>query len=31
MPPQKPGYSIEMKPESMEKYAYPWGVNSLGI
>ena len=22
MPPVKPGYSIEMKPESMEKYAY---------
>jgi L-fuconate dehydratase len=24
MPPEKPGYSIEMKPESLTKYAYPW-------
>ncbi|MBV9081066.1 MAG: L-fuconate dehydratase [Acidobacteriaceae bacterium] len=25
MPPTKPGYSIEMKPESLEKYRYPNG------
>jgi L-fuconate dehydratase len=24
MPPEKPGYSIEMKPESLARYAYPW-------
>ena len=26
MPPQSPGYSIEMKPESLEEYAYPDGA-----
>jgi L-fuconate dehydratase len=25
MPPSRPGYSIEMKPESLERYAYPEG------
>lgn len=25
MPPQKPGYSIEMKPESLKKYSFPDG------
>jgi L-fuconate dehydratase len=25
MPPTKPGYSIEMKPESLERYAFPEG------
>lgn len=25
MPPRKPGYSIEMKPESLEAYSYPDG------
>jgi L-fuconate dehydratase len=25
MPPQKPGYSIEMKPESLAMYEYPHG------
>jgi L-fuconate dehydratase len=26
MPPKKPGFSIEMKPESLEKYAFPEGA-----
>jgi L-fuconate dehydratase len=26
MPPQKPGYSIEMKPESLAMYEYPNGA-----
>ncbi|NLP65040.1 L-fuconate dehydratase [Paraburkholderia sacchari] len=25
MPPQKPGYSIEMKPDSLDRYAFPEG------
>jgi L-fuconate dehydratase len=25
MPPARPGYSIEMRPESLERYAYPHG------
>jgi L-fuconate dehydratase len=25
MPPYAPGYSIEMKPESLETYQFPWG------
>jgi L-fuconate dehydratase len=24
LPPEKPGYSIEMKPQSLARYAYPW-------
>ena len=26
MPPTKPGYSIEMKPQSLREYAYPDGA-----
>jgi L-fuconate dehydratase len=26
MPPSRPGYSIEMKPESLEIYRYPDGA-----
>ena len=26
MPPSRPGYSIEMKPESLREYAYPGGA-----
>ncbi len=25
MPPEKPGYSVEMKPESLEVYEFPAG------
>jgi L-fuconate dehydratase len=25
LPPELPGYSIEIKPESLERYAYPHG------
>jgi hypothetical protein len=26
MPPTKPGYSIEMKPDSLREYAFPGGT-----
>ncbi|MGH9632196.1 MAG: fuconate dehydratase, partial [Bryobacteraceae bacterium] len=31
MPPQEPGYSIAMKPDSLDRYEYPFGEDWVSL